>query len=134
MRRHPNCSGWHKGVSSAEFALVLPLFLTMVFFIFGIAVAGINVLWTATVVPVDARDAGVGVGARDLTSALSLSAEAGGPGIGASPTCQRAVLARLDAAPSLQVPMLPEVNIHLRAGSEARRWQFWAGPPSDDCR
>ena len=134
MRSHPNCSGWHKGVSSAEFALVLPLFLTMVFFIFGIALAGINVLWTATVVPVEARNAGVGTGTRDLTSVFSLSAETGGPGIGASPTCQRAVLARLDAAPSMHVPMLPGVNIRLRAGSEARRWQFWADPPTDDCR
>jgi hypothetical protein len=133
MRSHPNYSGWQKGVSSAEFALILPLFLTMVFFVFGIALAGINVLWTATVVPVEARGAGIGTGTHNLTSAFLLSAEAGGPGIGASPTCQRAVLARLDAAPSLQVPMLPGVGIRLRAGSEARRWQFWPGPPTDDC-
>ncbi len=134
MRSHPNYSGWHKGVSSAEFALLLPLFLTMVFFVFGIALAGINVLWTATVVPVEARGAGIGSGTHNLTSAFLLSAEAGGPGIGASPTCQRALLARLNATPTLRVPMLPGVNIHLRAGSEARRWKFWPGPPSDDCQ
>ena len=134
MRSPPNYSRWQKGVSSAEFALGLPLFLTVVFFVFGVALAGINVLWTATVVPVEARGAGIGTGTHDLTSAFSLSAEAGSPGIGASPTCQRAVLARLDAAPTLRVPMLPGVNIHLRAGSEARRWKFWPSPPSDDCQ
>ena len=134
MKSGPNQRDHQAGVSSAEFALVLPLFLTMVFFVFGIALAGINVLWAATIVPADARNAGLGTGTHGLTSVFSLSAEAGAPGIGVSPTCQRALLAQLNAAPQLKVPMLPGVAIRLRGGSEARRWQFWSGPPSDDCR
>ncbi len=134
MKSSPNHRDHQAGVSSAEFALVLPLFLTMVFFIFGIALAGINVLWTATGVPADARSAGLGAGTHDLTSVYSLGAEAGAPGLGVSPTCRRAILARLDATPLLRVPILPGVNIRLRAGSEVRRWQLWLGPPSDTCR
>ena len=124
---------WEKGVSSAEFAIVLPVFLSMVFFVFGIALGGFNVLWTATVIPVEAREAGVGRGFLGLMGTLSLSAQAGSPSIGTSPTCQRALLAQLEAAPSLSVPLLPAVNIHLRGGSVTRNWQFWAGPPVDGC-
>jgi hypothetical protein len=122
-----------KGVSSAEFAIVLPVFLGMVFFVFGIAVAGFNVLWTAAVIPVEAREAGIGGGSLGLMDALSLSAEAGSPGVGTSPACQRALLARLDASPSFTVPLFPTVNIRLRGGSVTRNWRFWAGPPADGC-
>ncbi len=122
-----------KGVSSAEFAIVLPVFLGMVFFVFGISLGGFNVLWTATVVPVEAREAGVGRGSLGLMGTLSLSGQAGSPSIGTSPTCQRALLAQLEAAPSLSVPLLPAVNIHLRGGSVTRNWRFWGGPPTDGC-
>ena len=133
MRHIPNRCHWEKGVSSIEFAMVLPTFLGMVFFVFGIALGGFNVLWTAAVVPVEAREAGGGRGSLGLMDTLSLSAEAGSPSVGTSPTCERALLARLDAAPSLAVPLLPEVNIHLRGGAVTRNWQFWAGPPDDGC-
>jgi hypothetical protein len=127
-RRH-----WEPGVSSAEFAMVMPLFLAMVFFVFGIAVAGFNLLWTAAVIPVEAREAGIGHGSLGLMAALSLSSEAGSPSIGTSPSCQRALLARLEASPSFSVPLFPAVNIHLHGGSVTRYWQFWAGPPTDGC-
>jgi hypothetical protein len=133
MRHIPNRCHWEKGVSSMEFAMVLPVFLGMVFFVFGIALGGFNALWTAAVVPVEAREAGVGRGSLGLMDTLSLSAEAGSPSVGTSPTCERALLARLEASPPLSVPLLPEVNIHLRGGSVTRNWQFWAGPPDDGC-
>jgi len=133
MRHMIDRHHWEKGVSSAEFAIVLPVFLGMVFFVFGIALGSFNVLWTATVIPVEAREAGVGRGFLGLMGTLSLSAQAGSPSIGTSPTCQRALLAQLEAAPSLSVPLLPAVNIHLRGGSVTRNWQFWAGPPTDGC-
>ena len=124
---------WEKGVSSAEFAIVLPVFVGMVFFVFGIALGGSNVLWTAGVIPVEARAAGVGRGSPGLMDVMPLSAEAGSPSIGASPVCQRALLARLEASPSLSVPLFPTVNIRLHGGSVTRNWRFWAGPPADGC-
>ncbi len=124
-----------RGVSSVEFAIVLPLFMLTFFAVLGLAVWAYSALFAAAGVPVEARASGIHtaspqvLGALRTTSAAasSLQVSQGAPG------CARAVYARLNASPAISIPMLGEVAIRLRAGSQTRNWQFWPGKPTDGC-
>ena len=122
-----------KGISSVEFAVVMPLLMLLFFVVFALSIHGFSVLTVATGVPLEARASGAGGGSLALLSAFKTTAAAGGPAIGGAPNCQRALYAQLDAAPLFQFPMLPEAPMRLHAGSVARNWQFYAGPPDDGC-
>lgn len=119
-----------KGISSVEFAVVMPLLMLVLFVVMVLSIHGFSVLAVATGVPLEARASGSGI---ELLSVFETTAAAGAPVIGGAPICQRAVLAQLDSAPIFQFPMLPEAPMRMHAGSVARNWQFYAGPPQDGC-
>ena len=124
-----------RGVASVEFVIVMPLFMLMFFVIFALAVWAYSSLFAATGVPVEARASGVHTGSPQILSALNSTSPAAGEvqiSQGA-PGCARAVYANLNASPVIDIPMLDEVAIRLRAGSQTRNWQFWPGQPADGC-
>lgn len=123
-----------QGVAGVEFAVVLPLFLMLVFFVLGVSVMGFSALFAATGVPVEARALGAHQGAPNVLGGLETTAAAAGQvSRGAAPGCSRAVYARLSAEAPFQALLLPEVVYRLRGGSVTRDWQFWAGPAADGC-
>ncbi len=130
------------GVASAEFALVLPLFMLLIMAVLGLALYYFSLALTAAGVPLGARQAGVqnsaGAGAavvqRVLGAAGPSGAVAGGAAVGLGASgCQRAVTVRLNGATGLKVPLLDALSVRLRAGSQTRYWRFWAGEPEDGC-
>jgi len=123
-----------RGVAGVEFALVLPLFLMLVFFVLAVAVMGFSALFTATGVPIEARAFAVREGSPNMLAQLDTTASAAGQ-ISRSQAafCERAVQARLFTRSPFSVPMLPEVEYRLRGGSITREWRFWPGPANDGC-
>ena len=130
------------GVASAEFALILPLFMLLIMAVLGLALYYFSLALTAAGVPLGARQAGVlnsaGAGAavvhRVLGPAGPSNAVAGGAAVGlGAPGCQRAVSARLNGATAIKEPLLDGLLVRLRAGSQTRYWRFWAGEPDDGC-
>lgn len=122
-----------KGISSVEFAIVMPLLMLLFFVVLALSIHGFSILKVAAGVPLEARASGTGSSSPSLLSAFETTAAAGGPAIGTAPGCQRALYAHLDAAPVFQFPMLPEAPLRMHAGSMTRIWQFYAGPPEDGC-
>lgn len=123
-----------RGVSSVEFAIVLPLFMTLFFTVLGLSVMAFSILFAGTGVPVEARSAATGAGPIEILAALQTTAPATGAiSVGAAPGCERAIYARLSTELPLNIPMLPEVGLRLRGGSVMRNWRFWPGPPTDGC-
>lgn len=129
------------GSTSAEFALVLPVFLMAVMAVLGLAVYYFSLHLTATAVPLAARSAGVHhspATGRDVAGRIMRVSELAGSASGALhlgrwPECERAMIARLRSGPRLAVPLLPAIRVPLSAASVARDWEFWAGPPRDGC-
>jgi len=131
-----------KGVSSAEFALVLPTFLLAVMVLFAVALWLFSLLLAGTGVPAGARAAGTESGlsggyARLQTIMGIVQPAAGAAGAAqlslGAPGCERAVFARLNAAGGFHLPLLGDLSVRLRAGAQGRDWRFWAGKPSDGC-
>jgi hypothetical protein len=122
------------GVAGVEFAVVLPLFLLLVFFLLAVAVMAFSALFAATGVPVEARAFGLQAASPGTLTGLKTTAGAAGQVRRASaPFCERAVQARLYTHAPLAVPLLPEVEYRLRGGSISRDWRFWPGPADDGC-
>jgi Flp pilus assembly protein TadG len=130
------------GLASTEFALVLPLFMLLLMVVLALTIQYFSALLAAAGVPMGARLAGVahsssagyGLTQRLMNVIAPAGAAAGAARIqGGAPGCQRAVTARLDATSGFSVPMLGDVLVRLRAGSQTRDWQFWAGQPDDGC-
>lgn len=130
------------GLASTEFALVLPLLLMLVMVVLALAIWAFSLALTAAGVPLGARQAGVydsaaagqATAMRVLSAAPPSAAAAGATHIGlGAPGCERAVTARLSAAPVWKTPLLDALALRLRAGSQARTWRFWAGEPTDGC-
>lgn len=125
---------FERGASSVEFAIVLPLFMTLFFTVLGLSVMAFSILFAGTGVPVEARAAATGAGSLDILAALETTGPAAGAlSVRAAPGCERAIYARLSTELPLSIPMLPEVGLRLRGGSVMRNWQFWPGPPTDGC-
>jgi hypothetical protein len=134
-RRRAQRSG-ERGVSSVEFAVVLPLFMMLFFVVLGLTVMMFSTLFAATGVPVEVRAAATHVGSPQILSALDTTAPgAGDLTIGTAPGCERAVYGQLSSDLPFLVPMLDAMRVGLRlhGGSVMRNWQFWAGPPDDGC-
>jgi Flp pilus assembly protein TadG len=123
-----------RGVAGVEFALVLPLFLLLVFFLLAVAVMAFSALFAATGVPVEARAFALRAASPGTLAGLETTAGAAGQ-VSRSPAsyCERAVQARLYTQAPLAVPLLPEVTYRLRGGSISRDWRFWPGPADDGC-
>lgn len=127
---------WERGDSGLEGAVAVPAGFMLFFLILALTVIGYTRLVAATVVPENARAAGLGqpgASARLLSETALGQQVAGSLTTGTAPGCQRAVTARLNASGSMSVPMLETVAARVRAGSTARYWRFWAGPPADGC-
>jgi Flp pilus assembly protein TadG len=120
--------------------LVMPLLFTLVFGMLALAIMFYSAFAAEAAVAQGARRAGItGSAAAGRTEAARIMSVIGpsaavswNVSINAAPGCERAVLARLDSGASVRVPLV-ELFFRLRAGSQARRWQFWAGPPADGC-
>jgi len=130
------------GQAMVEAAIVLPVFFAFFFLLFAIAIWFYSLFLTSVGVPAGARQAGVTNGAgpgyaiaRQVMSFMVPSASASGSvRINMeAPGCQRAVYARLNAAPSMRIPLLGNLIMRLRAGSVTRNWKFWPGKPDDGC-
>jgi Flp pilus assembly protein TadG len=131
-----------KGQAAVEAAIVLPVFFAFFFLIFAFAIWFYSLYLSSIGVAAGARQAGVtnGTGpgyavSRQVMSVMNPSASASGS-VRISmraPGCQRAVYARLNAAPSMRIPFLGNLAMRLRAGSVTRVWKFWAGRPEDGC-
>ena len=123
-----------RGEASLEAALAMPLMMTLLAFVIVLALAGWEMLITATGVPLAARSASAEHG--NLAAAIAflpgpardLSVQRGAPG------CLRAVQAQLNGADRMPVPLINSLLAPLRGGSYTRLWKFWAGPPEDDCK
>jgi uncharacterized membrane protein len=132
-----------KGVSSSEFALVLPSFFLVIMIVFALALWLFSLLLAGTGVPAGARiagtDQGVGAGYARVQTIMGIAEPAARVAsstvlaLGA-PGCARAVYAHLNAASGLKLPLLDTVMVRLRAGAQGRDWRFWAGRPSDGCQ
>jgi hypothetical protein len=143
MRRRPLLLHNAPGLASVEFALVLPLFLTMVMIVLALAIGYFSLCLAAAGVPAGARQSGVtgsasaGLGmTRQILSVVGPAGAVSGAtqiSLGA-PGCERAVIAQLNSSSALDVPLLDALAIRFRAGSVTRSWQFWAGKPSDGCQ
>lgn len=130
------------GASSAEFALVLPLFLSLIMLILAVAIGAFSLSVSATGVAAGARQAGltsnVGAGyatTRRILNVVSPAAAVSGATsmtIGSS-SCERALTAHLSAPTGVTVPLLGWLGFTVRAGSQTRAWQFYPGQPTDDC-
>ncbi|MCC7362051.1 MAG: hypothetical protein IT317_21380 [Anaerolineales bacterium] len=135
-------SSQEKGVSSAEFALVMPAFFLAVMVVLALALWLFSLLLAATGVPAGARvagtEAGLGSGyarVQTIMGVVQPAASAAGAtrfsqGV---PGCERAITARLNGAGGFRVPMLGDLSARLQAGAQGRDWRFWAGKPSDGC-
>jgi hypothetical protein len=120
-----------RGDGGLESAIVTPLFLTMAMMAAAIAVGGWERLIAAGVTPLVARAASVAGG--QLSQYQSLVP--GGPAdvmLGA-PDCARNARSHLYRGNTVDMPLVPDLTVHLRGGSETRWWKFWAGPPTDGC-
>lgn len=125
-----------RGVSSVEFAAVLPLFMMLFFVVLGLTVMMFSTLFAATGVPVEVRAAAAHLGSPQILSALDTTAPgAGDLTVGTAPGCERAVYGQLSSDLPFRVPMLDAMRVGLRlhGGSVMREWKFWAGPPDDGC-
>ncbi len=127
-----------RGVSAAEFALVLPSFFLAVTVVFALVLWLFSLLLAATGVPTGARDVGRGAGPARAQAILGLvrpvaSAAGSAQFSQGAPGCERAVFARLNAAGGFRLPLLGDLSARLRAGAQGRQWRFWAGQPSDGC-
>ncbi len=131
--------GWQafrksRGEASLEAALAMPLMMTLLAFVLVYAVAGWEMLISATGVPLVARAAGAEHGnPTAATSFLPSPAQDLGVRRGA-PGCARAVEAQLNVSDGMRVPLIDSLQAPLRGGSYTRLWQFWPGPPTDGCR
>ncbi len=135
LTRQERRESGERGVSSVEFAVVLPLFMLLFFAVLALAIMAFSALFAATGVPAELRAASTDSGPLNLLARLDTTAPAAGAlNIGVAPGCERALYAKLETDVPFKVPMLPEVDLHLRAGSVMRHWRFWPGPPSDGCR
>lgn len=130
------------GASSAEFALVLPLFLSLIMLILAVAIGAFSLSVSATGVASGARQAGLtsnaGAGyaiTRRILSVVSPAASvAGATSIATgSAGCERGLTAHLSAPTGVTVPLLGRLGFTLRAGSQTRVWQFYPGQPADEC-
>lgn len=123
-----------RGVSSVEFAVVLPLFMMLFFFVLGLTIMAFSLLFAATGVPIELRAAAIDQSSPNLLAALETTTPAAGSiSIGAAPGCERAMYAHLEADFPFEVPMLEAVRLYLKGGSVMRHWQFWPGPAADGC-
>ena len=131
-----------KGLSSAEFAIVLPTFFLAIMVLFALALWLFSLLLAGTAVPAGARVAGteasVGSGFARVQTIMRIvrpAASAAGAAqlsLGA-PGCERAVYARLNAIGGFRLPLLGDLSVRMRAGSQGCDWRFWPGRPSDGC-
>ncbi len=139
--------GFHRrpgetGASAAEFAIVLPTFLLLVMVVFALALWLFSLLLAGTAVPTGARTAGIqhgaGAGYARLRTIMGVAQPAAGAigetqlSLGA-PGCARDVYAHLNAASGFRLPLLGAISVPLKAGSQGRNWNFWAGKPADGC-
>ncbi|MCC6191678.1 MAG: hypothetical protein IT318_21835 [Anaerolineales bacterium] len=135
-------SSREKGVSSAEFALVMPAFFLAVMVVLALALWLFSLLLAATGVPAGARvagtEAGLGSGyarVQTIMGVVQPAASAAGAAqfSQGAPGCERAIFARLNGAGGFRVPLLGNLSARLQAGAQGRDWRFWAGKPSDGC-
>ncbi len=123
-----------RGEASLEAAMAMPLMMTVLAFVIVFAMAGWEMLISATGVPLVARSAGAEHGNAAAATAFlpsparDLSVQRGAPG------CLRAVEAQLNDSDAMRVPLINSLLAPLRGGSYTRLWKFWAGPPEDHCR
>ena len=123
-----------RGEASLEAAIAMPLMMTILAFVIVFAMAGWEMLISATGVPLVARAAGVEHGNPAAALAFmpgpaqGLSVQRGAPG------CLRAVEAQLNTSHGMRVPLIDSLLAPLRGGSYTRLWKFWPGPPTDGCR
>ncbi|MCC6190638.1 MAG: hypothetical protein IT318_16535 [Anaerolineales bacterium] len=141
MGKH-NLRTFEKGLSSAEFAIVLPTFFLAIMVLFALALWLFSLLLAGTAVPTGARiagtEAGVGSGYARVQSIMGIVRPAAGAA-GAvqlsrgAPGCERAVYARLNTAGGFRLPLLGDLSARMWAGAQGRDWRFWAGKPADGC-
>lgn len=141
MTQH-KCRSSEKGLSSAEFAIVLPTFFLAIMVVFALALWLFSLLLAGTAVPAGARvagtEAGVGSGFANVRTIMGIVRPAAGAADAVqlslgTPECERAVFARLNAAGGFRLPLLGDLSVRLRAGSQGRDWRFWPGKPADGC-
>ncbi len=123
-----------RGEASLEAAIAMPLMMTFLAFVIVYAMAGWEMLISATGVPLVARAAGAEHGNPTAATAF-LPSPAQGLGVQrGAPGCARAVEAELNVSDGMRVPLINSLLAPLRGGSYTRQWKFWPGPPTDGCR
>lgn len=129
-RTNPRRAVWRQGVASVEYALTVQWFLFLLFGVVMLGVMGVNRLYAATAVPLDARDATIENGVmgtrHDFLPGLGISL------VGEATGCDRAVRYRAAGSEFWDFLLISGTQTY-QGGTTVRLWQFYPDPPEGGC-